>query len=1231
MSPSRKVVLHTSIAHFALAAVAVLIAGGLAYGQHALQGQVSSTGIRIVDDSNTQLFRVTTGNVFTKQVETNAYHGDRSVAQYGTATSVSWNFGDVPAGNYDVFVTWPNLTGNDSDIPYNVMARNADESVTALLGFTIDQTKDPVNDHNAGGRPFQKVGTVKFAGKSMFISLRGTPREGKYFEFDAVMIKSAVAASSSSYSSSTFSSSSSFSSLPKCPADYPLCTAQYPHMDCQNGGMPRDEYSTIACTHLGSLGKCYRAVCPTSSSSSSTWTSSSSSSVSSLPSCPKDYPYCSAPFPFVDCPNGGMPNEEYSTINCMNQGKVGRCYRVSCPVSSSSSSSFISSRSSSSYSVVIDPCPPFCPPTSSSSSSYRICPAVVCILPPVGCYYSKTTECGCGILICSSSSSSSSFVDLSLSMTGPSTIVREQEVTYRFTVRNEGTATEPQVTFTDPLQGSFLLTRSMGATCKQADAYVKCLPFLLAPKETRVIELSFVVPQIVDCVTKTVTHQGRVVATMEDPSRLANNVNTPLKSTVLCSASSSSSSTPITMKVISPNGGETYTAGTNFEIRWNRTGQPVRIGLVDSRFETNPEAILGWINSGNAADSSTLWDGTVVSDAAGTVIWKVSDLSKGPFKIIATTGGCIWSQTGTCNTDLSDGYFKILPAPSSSSSSSSSQPAPAALAITTQLLASADTLVKNQKNVNMFRFEARASDSQDVLLTQINLESVLPTAINASNYTLFVDTDNDTIPETIVQSGVFSQSHKISFVNLMGGGVIIPKNGSRMFEVHADVASNFVSPNSLQLRLATSMPNYVAAEARQSGAPLVGISTNGVCSSPSCYIFVSTADSTRFTLVSQGDLYVTKDSTPLRSRQLLGGTLAEEALRLQFRAEYEDIDVTRIRIINAGDATSIDRLELYRVGQTTPFANATVGGCMGQVGANVFCATIENRELVIPKGTDVDVLVRPRIKSDAQGAIAGSRVELSMGNMGNIGNTQIIPAVEARGVLSSNALLTNNNDNQSNGEVFLGTTNPGPNIPIIGLVNPIVFSKIVSITNGHSDPNGTAIPEGPNRIVGAFRFAAAQNANSVNGLNRATPRAIIFNVIATNMSLDQSSFRAMNYADATTLAPCFAYNNAGVGLQHAASGSFIVACNLTGINTEMSSGQAMTLGLLGNVQHVQVGGNTSTMQVSFTKFSSSLNTTFAPASSHIYWLDKDSAPTGTNFFWIDYPTDTVTSTTYVSG
>lgn len=568
----------------------------------------------------------------------------------------------------------------------------------------------------------------------------------------------------------------------------------------------------------------------------------------------------------------------------------------------------------------------------------------------------------------------------------------------------------------------------------------------------------------------------------------------------------------------------------------------------------------------------------------------------------------------------------------------------ATLTVVGKTLSSTETAVKNSKNVNLFRFEARSGEAEDILVTKFIFESAAGSLQNASNYTLWADDDGDGDVDTIIETGVASQSDQVSFNSLAGGGFIVPAEETVVFEVHGDLASNFVN-SSLQIRFDTGSTAYIEAEELDDGSALSGIKTNTTCSS-TCDIEVTTAFSTLFSLVNQGDLFVTKDSSPVRSRQLLGGTLTEEILRLQFHAENEPVDVTDIQITSSGStAGSVDRLELYKDGASSPFALATIGGCgsdakistneNGGGTVQTFCANMESQQFVVPEGTDVDVLVRPRMKTDQQGATSNQIIALYLGS-GTSASNKII---QARGAESSNDLTISDSDASAEGEIFLGRASAGLNAYIVGSPNVTVLSKITSITNGSSDPNGTAVPEGPNRAIGKFKITAAANSNSKDGLNDVVLSGVVFNITATNMTITDGTMKLYNEADSTVTATCDEYNpNNGAAISSLGSGSYVVECRaleVGAINTEVDQNTTSTFVLQANIASTQIGGNTSTLQVSLTNFESMTRTQFGTSSSasHLQWIDAEGAITSADpkFNWVEYPTTSVSSTTYVSG
>ncbi|MSR86612.1 hypothetical protein EXS70_00335 [Candidatus Peribacteria bacterium] len=589
--------------------------------------------------------------------------------------------------------------------------------------------------------------------------------------------------------------------------------------------------------------------------------------------------------------------------------------------------------------------------------------------------------------------------------------------------------------------------------------------------------------------------------------------------------------------------------------------------------------------------------------------------------------------------------------------------ADASLTIAVRATGTSDTAVKNSKNINMVRFETRAGEAKDILLTKLIFNSATGVTVlqSGQNYTLWVDTDGDGKVDTVLQKGVTSQASKITFSELTGGGFVIPKEKTVVFELHSDIAASLPS-DEIQLKFSTA-DTFVEAETVDRGSSLSGIKLNGTCSA-SCDITVTTVTTQVWTLVSQGDLYVTLDTTPVRNRQLLGGTLADSIFRLNFHSENEDIDVTDIQLNSSGTlAGSVDRLELYKEGATTPFGSATIGGCGSdrtrslQVnvatssGSRAFCLKMQTRQLVVSKGTDVKVLVKPRMKTDVDGAISGTGVTFFLVSDSASDNSSGSGAIRARGDQSSNSLGRNDGDSTNEGEVFIGiataSTNGGNgagiNRSIVGSKNFTVLSKIQTIANANPDANGTNVPTGV-ADIGQFKISAAPNGNSKNGLNKVVLSGVVFNVNATNVLLDGSTFKFYNKSNSTVTRTCTAYNQTtGVAIASTTtSGSFVVSCTflnktaVTLVNTTIDQGSDQTFVLQANVTNPKVSStSTSTLQVQLVNFDSSALTSFGTAStsSHFEWVDSDSATvasatTSSVFRWVEYPETTIKSTSY---
>ncbi len=392
--------------------------------------------------------------------------------------------------------------------------------------------------------------------------------------------------------------------------------------------------------------------------------------------------------------------------------------------------------------------------------------------------------------------------------------------------------------------------------------------------------------------------------------------------------------------------------------------------------------------------------------------------------------------------------------------------------------------------------------------------------------------------------------------------------------------------------------------------------------------------------VSDGALFVTRAVTPIRARQLLGGALENDILRLTFRADTEPASVTWIVLTGSGAnaatmASNVDRLELYVPGGVVPFATATTAACQSDaVPANSMCARMQNDELIIPTGTQTDVIVRPRMRTDIDGAIAGQQVALTVDPTPSNSSGSI----HARGVTSTKNYTQNDSDGAKKGEVFIGTQSlSAANVRINSKKNEVVLAKVSSITNADPNADGTAIPTGTQRQIGQFKFSLSAANNFKNGSNKFVLSGVIFNVNATNVqlgngnntSLATSTFSFYNKADASVKSPCVAA--AMQASPFGQSGALTVTCLAASgsVDTEITQGNDATFVLESTVANAQIQNSlASTLQVSLSSFGDvSLEKSFGAAGTHLSWMDQDSGA-ATTFGWIEYPETVINGTAY---
>ncbi len=426
--------------------------------------------------------------------------------------------------------------------------------------------------------------------------------------------------------------------------------------------------------------------------------------------------------------------------------------------------------------------------------------------------------------------------------------------------------------------------------------------------------------------------------------------------------------------------------------------------------------------------------------------------------------------------------------------------------ITGKNIGTTNTAVKNQE-ILLYRFESSVPQGADILLTQFIFSAQAGSLLNATDYELDVDTDGNGTAETRLQYGVSPQNSQVTFNNLVGGGFVNPVGGTVVYEVRARVASSLVS-DTLQLKFDTANSEVVQAETVSTGSPL-----------SSEQIHITTAPSILWHLQSQGNLIVMPDFSAIQSEYLLPGA-NNTIMKIRLRAEYEDIAVTQFVVsldneVQGEDVQSVNRGHLYRLGETVPFAavtTAAAGGINAQGFYTQLLVTMNNNELVVPKGQDVVVRFVPDVMTDDE---AGQSVSGEIIRANIISGFDFNP-IEARGVTSSNQLDQNTGAAGQKGAIFIGVEpGGGPNLLLENVENTVAMVEVTSAIDAHFGQAPALLQTGLLDLL--FTQVHVFGSNSfLNGRNYLVIDDYAVVVNTHNVAIDRTSGRLSNAADRST-------------------------------------------------------------------------------------------------------------------
>lgn len=498
------------------------------------------------------------------------------------------------------------------------------------------------------------------------------------------------------------------------------------------------------------------------------------------------------------------------------------------------------------------------------------------------------------------------------------------------------------------------------------------------------------------------------------------------------------------------------------------------------------------------------------------------------------------------------------------------------------------------QGVTLITFDVTVSN-EDVALTTLKFRAEQGSLSAASQYTLYAVAPSGTLTPLAVAS---IGGSTLTFGNLQ---VVLRNSYTQRFAVKAQLNSTSAS-SVLALGFLTSDPLFVQATGLHYGRDLApGIEVDNVpCTGPYvCRIIVHTRASRAITVESMGNLFVTADSTPASSHQMLLGTRSDAILRLTFHATDEDVAVTSLSIDGGSD--SMSAIELFTDESSLPFATARQLQCE-TVASGRFCASLGNGLFSVPKDGQVRVFARALLKAKNEGGVSGQTAAPFLSDA-----TSSAVAVTARGLSSDHLLVQNDGDSTADGEVVIGRSTPGLNSVIAGPTHDAVAAKILQIVSASPDPDLSPVPLGVSPFA-VFRFTALPNDNNKSILLT----KLVFTVTANNVVLGSSGIALYNTANNSSTASC---TSSGT------TGTITVTCaslENSGISTVIAQGGSLTLALRGNIS-MGTNGGTSFLQAALGQLGDRANT------GTVEWTDGISS-----FNWADLPVTQVKSTLYRS-
>ncbi len=776
--------------------------------------------------------------------------------------------------------------------------------------------------------------------------------------------------------------------------------------------------------------------------------------------------------------------------------------------------------------------------------------------------------------------------DVRITKAGPSTVARGARVSYTLTATNAGPSAASSIIFSDPVPaGLTFVTGSSSTICSQIGTNIVCnRSEALDSGQSASVTIAFSVPTTFTC-NGTIQNQASVSTATTDPNP-SNNQSQTVSTTVNCPLSADLSITKSGPTSVTRSGSISYT------LTASNAGPNAASGAIT---DTIPEGLTF---------RPTLSTSTC-RQFGNSIYCPTALLLSGQSSSVTLVFNV--PNTYTCNGTIQN----LATITSSVSDPNLTNNASAAVSTTVTCPVTADLSITKSGLSTVVR-GGRVSYTLTVMNAGPNAASSI--------------TIQDPIP-----AGLTFASGSSSTICAQNGTNILCNRSEQLasgqstsvtiaFNVPTTFACNGTIQNQASVSTATSDPNPPNNQSQT-------VSTTVTCPVASSSAS-SSSTSSSVAGPAQGNLLVFMVGE--NRSQVLAGTLSDPVFGFTMQATgTESIRVRRIalRTHSVINLASIDRVELYdgAVLKATLMPN----GC-GDTLLSTVCSDLAIPIVLQPQQSlylRAKVLIKPDTLVQSSGEVVQFRIQHVAGKQEFI----------AEGVTTGRLLVSNNGNSIPEGEIFYGRSLPnGPDTVHAGVVSQIVHAKLASLTNANPDTDNTAVPTGI-APVGQFRFTAATNVNSQNGINQFVVRGIRFAVDSSNVAMQREGFKIYNKQDSTQKLNCNGSNAittmAGVPITTSTvQGSFFVNCNteaLAGLS-EVRSGENQTFVLEANISNPKVSNALVSRLTVFLSNPSAVTSTLTPptlglGNTTVQWSDRDSV-LNRPFGWIDR--QTVFSTRY---